>query len=88
MYLDEAVVEVEAEQAGGEADVLADGVPDEVAHDGLGHGAAPLVEVEGQAARDRRLPQPQVVPTGAGGLLLCRRISPRHQRAGHCQRRY
>ena len=53
--LDEAVVEVESQEACGEADVAAHGVLHEAPHDGLRIGAAPLVEVEGQALRHRRL---------------------------------
>jgi hypothetical protein len=53
--LDEAVVEVEAEEARGEAHVPAHGVLHEAPHDGLRLGAAPLVEVERQALRHRRL---------------------------------
>jgi len=55
--LDEAVVEVEAQEAGGEADVPAHGVLHEAPHDGLRLGAGPLVEVEGQARGQRRLPR-------------------------------
>ena len=55
--LDEAVVEVEAQEAGGEADVPAHGVLHEAPHGGLRLGAGPVVEVEGQARGQRRPPR-------------------------------
>jgi hypothetical protein len=61
--LDEAVVEVEPQEPRGEADVPAHRLLHEAPHDGLRPGAAPLVEVEGQATSDRWLPD---VVAGAG----------------------
>ena len=46
-----------AQEAGGEADVPAHGVLHEAPHDGLRLGAGPVVEVEGQARGQRRLPR-------------------------------
>ena len=55
-YLDEAVVEGHADEAGAEAGVDVDGVPDGLPDDFLGVRARPLVEVEPQPCprRSRR----------------------------------
>ncbi|RWW36202.1 hypothetical protein BHE74_00058795 [Ensete ventricosum] len=54
-YLNEAVVEVESEKAGGEADVVLEGLLQVLPDDGLQAGACRLVEVEGEAIHRRRV---------------------------------
>ena len=56
-YLDEAVVEVEADEAGGDAGVGSEGGRDGLPDDGLGVGAGGVVEPHAQlrAAVDRQL---------------------------------
>lgn len=48
-------MEVETDEAGGEADVVADGLLEEAPHDGLRLATAPLVETVRQALRRRRV---------------------------------
>ena len=57
--LDEAVVEVEAEEAGGERGVGGDLRPGDAADDGVHAGAALLVEVVGQARVGLEEPRPR-----------------------------
>lgn len=50
-YLNEAVMEVNSEQAGGEAGVVPDGLLEVGPHQVLHEGAGGVVEVEGEAIR-------------------------------------
>jgi hypothetical protein len=51
-YLREAVVEEDADEAGGDADVAAEGVGDVPAHDALDGRAGRVVEAPGEAVDD------------------------------------
>jgi hypothetical protein len=57
-HVDEAVVEVEAEELAGEGGVTGDLLPGDAADDGVHAGAAPGVEVVGQAGVGLEQPRP------------------------------
>lgn len=54
-YLDETVMEVNAEEGSGEANVLLEELCQVVPDEGLHVGAGGLVEVEGEATHDGRV---------------------------------
>jgi len=76
MYLDEAVVEEHANEAGADAGVLPDGGTDDTLDDGLGGRALVVVVPHLEPARSRTR---RTVVTSS--CLACRRPAPRSKNA-------